>query len=519
VSPIFSPDGEQIAFLSKRGDEYGIWARATLGGPLTFLGKVNEGIKEILKWSQDGRLFIASRNAVFSLDLETKNTEKLLELSYLPETSFAIAPGSDRIGYIDVQNGQSDIWIVTIGSSRTTRVTDDEFKEGDLVWYPDGNRIIYDSVRNGISQIYVCGLNGDSPGPPFTSNVSLYISDVSPDGKEILYYSQRDDADLWNVRIDNKREARLTDSVAMEMWARESRDGLRIVYQQARTDDPSLRIVKSAVISESLTPERTTQELTSDGYLPSWSPDGKRIAFLRSSDGQANLWTISSEMGQESPLTERGITFGGLSPFPYNRLQTQDYQWSQGGESIVYCARRGGISNVWQANSDGSGETQLTDNDIPGPWFFCPLISPSGDRIAFVRLDLRDEKSGINRWSIWLYEASGTRKIFESSALLGIVGWSSDGELIAKSTIAATSETVLPSTVGLLGISTDQRPPRLLNRLTDAYSKNIILSPDTKLLAYVKRNDGMDSIHVVSTHGGEDQTILTSNDGRFILVV
>ena len=515
VCPIFSPDGEQIAFLSKRGDEYGIWSMPKLGGPVTFLSKVDEGTKEILKWSEDGhQLFIASRNAVFSLDLETKNTEKLLELPNLPGTSFAIAPEEDRIAYIDVQNGQSDIWVVPISGGKTTRVTDDEFEEGDLVWHPDGNRIIYDSVRNGISQIYVCGLNGGSPEPPFTSNVSLYISDVSPDGKEILYYSQRDDADLWNVRIDNQRETRLTDSVAMEMWARESSDGLKIVYQKARTDDPSLRIVKASIISESLTPEHTTQELTNDGYLPSWSPDGKRIAFLRSSGGQANLWTISSDMGQDSPLTTQGVTFGGLSSFPYNRLQTQDYQWSQDGKAIVYCARRDGISNVWQANSDGSGETRLTDNGMPGPWLFCPVISPSGNRIAFVRLDLRDGRSGINRWSIWLYEAGGTRKIFESSTLLGIVGWSSDGGLIAKSTIAATSETVLPSTVDLLSISTDQRPVRLLNRITDAYSKNIILSPDTELLAYVKRADGIDSIHVVSTRGDEDRTILTSNDGR-----
>ena len=515
VSPIFSTDGERIAFLSKRGDEYGIWEMPKLGGPLTFLSKVNEGTKEILKWSQDGRrLFIASRNAVFLLDLETKTTEELLELPDLPETSFAIAPNDDRIAYIDVQNGQSDIWVVTVSGSTTARVTDDEFEEGYLVWHPDGNRIIYDSVRNGISQIYVCGLNGDSPDPPFTSNVSLYVSDVSPDGKEILYYSQRDDADLWNVRIDKQKEARLTDTLAMEIWPRESPDGSKIVYQKAQTDDPSLRIVKSAIISTSLTPEHTTQELTSDGYLPSWSPDGKRIAFLRSSGGQANLWTISSNMGRDIPLTEQGVTFGGLSPFPYNRLQTQDYQWSQDGTSIVYCARRAGISNVWQANSDGSGETQLTDNDMPGPWFFCPVISPSGNRIAFVRLDLREEKSGINRWSIWLYEASGTRKIFESSALLGIVGWPSDDELIARSTIAATSETALPSTVDLIRISTDQRPPRLLSRLTDAYSKNIILSPDSKLLAYVKRNNGMDSIHVLSTNGGGDQTVLTSNDGR-----
>jgi len=516
-SPVFSPNGEQIAFLSKRGDEYGIWARRTFGGGLTLLCSVDNGIQEILKWSNTDHLYIASRNAVFSLDLATKSTEKLWEMPNIAQTRFAIAPDDDRIGYIDVQNGRSDIWVVTMSDHRTARVTDDEFKEGDLAWYPDGKRIIYDSVRDGISQIFIRGLNNDPPERLSTSSVSLFVSDVSPNG-EVLSYSPRNDADLWSIRIDDQKETRLTDSLDIEIWARGSLDGSKVIYQRAHTDDPNLRIVKSAIVSESLTPEHRTLELTNDGYLPTWSPDQKRIAFLRSSDGQANLWTMSSEMGQEKQLTTDGVTFGGLVPFPSNTVQAQDYQWSQDSKSIVYCARRSGISNVWRVNLDGSGETQLTDNDmadIAGPWFFSPVISHSGERIAFLRMDPGNEKHSVRTWSIWTVDQDGTRKVFESDALLGIVGWSdSERDLIVRSTTALNSETAKPTTVDLLEIPADRDASRILHHITDAYSRNICLSPDTEFLAYVKRTNGVDTMHVVATYGREDREILTSDNER-----
>ena len=519
TSPIFSPDGEKIAFLSKRRNEIGIWAIPTLGGTPTLLAAVDVNATELLDWSEDGqRIIFGTRNALYYLDVASKRTEKLanLELSHLPQVYFAISPDGGRIAYTDIKDGQSDIWVVSTDGGTPTRITNDKYPERNLVWHPDGRRVLYDSVRNEISQIFACGLNGDSPVQVLSSDVPLYISAVSPGGTEVLYYSQRDDADLWNVRIDDSEELRLTDSLGIEMWADPAPDGRHVAYQETRSADVSRMINGSAIVSQSLDQDRTTREFSKDGFLPIWSPDGTQIAFLRDLNGRVNLWAMPAAGGEPGPLTTDGVMFAGFGLLPSNRWQTQDYQWSPDGGSIVYCARRENVPNIWKAAADGTGEVRVTGNVEPGDWFFNPAVSPNGDRVAFLRLKHGGETPSSNhKWSLWVHDSAGTRHLLESADVLGIVGWSASGrELIVKSTLGVKLVNPMGAAVQLYEVSVHNGAVGLLQRLNGAYSMNMSLSPDRRSLAYVKRERDEDSIHVMSLYGREDRTILKSNDQR-----
>jgi serine/threonine protein kinase/Tol biopolymer transport system component len=517
-NPIFSPDGQEIAFISQRDGQNGVWSMPTLGGTSILLKTLEGTDQNLLKWSKDGAtIYFDYGKNVFALDSASKQITKLTDLDswQTAQIKFDISPDEERIAFIAKENEQSDIWVVSKDGGQPVRITNDEFVEGYLVWHPDGQRIIYDSVRNGISQIFAVRLDGNLPEQLIFSDNSNYISDVSPDGKQILYNSQQDDADIWKVALDNSNETRLTENIGVEIWADPAPDGKTFVFQAERTADVRRRIVNASILTQTIGGDNQSLQLAEDGYLPRWSPDGKQMAFLRSENGLTNLWTVPSIGGEAKPLTADGVTFGGYSLLPFNRVQTQDYQWSPDGRSLIYCSRRGNVSNLWQTMADGSSENQLTKNTNVGKWFFSPMMSPEGQRIAVLELDLSATEQKGRKWSVWIYEADKTKMVFQSESMLDIVGWSATGsEIIVKTLKNGKHASPFPADVDLIQISLHNGATRPLLQLSTAYLKNISLSPDGQTIAFVARKDGTDSIHIVSIKSGADRTVLISNDPR-----
>jgi Tol biopolymer transport system component len=258
--------------------------------------------------------------------------------------------------------------------------------------------------------------------------------------------------------------------------------------------------------------------LTGDGFAPKWSPDGKQVAFLRNSNTGMNLWTVSAAGGDEKALTTGGIVFGGFTLLPYNRAQTQDFQWSADGRRLVYCSRESGAANVWQAALDGSRPTRLSDNANANLHFFNPLLSPDGSRVVWVAMlpPQPGEKKGT--WSIWLAKDGKGQELFHSDDILGLVGWSPSGEdLIIKSISGVNAATNFPADVSLSTLFLNNGSAKQLAQLKAAYFQNIQLAPARHLIAFVTRELGADRLETLPATGGVARIILTSNDQRVYL--
>jgi Tol biopolymer transport system component len=135
-----------------------------------------------------------------------------------------------------------------------------------------------------------------------------------------------------------------------------------------------------------------------------WSPDGKKIAFMR--DTRA-IYVVNADGSGQRRL--RSKTFDGPV-------------WSPDGRKIAFTARGPGKgSDVYVMNADGGDERNLTrtpGNDLRPAW------SPDGRRIAFVR------GRGSN-FEIYVMNAdgSGTRRLAHGRDWE--LDWSSDGRKIA----------------------------------------------------------------------------------------
>lgn len=99
---------------------------------------------------------------------------------------------------------------------------------------------------------------------------------------------------------------------------------------------------------------------------PSWSPDGKRIAFVDAVQG--DVWTMKAGGGDKRRLTQNGSSF--------------EPSWSPNGKRLVFVKGGGGDPEIFTMRADGSGRSRVTDNDAAD---FDPDWSPTGKRIVFAR--------------------------------------------------------------------------------------------------------------------------------------
>jgi TolB protein len=112
--------------------------------------------------------------------------------------------------------------------------------------------------------------------------------------------------------------------------------------------------------------------ITGPLYLgkPAWSPDGSSLAFARRSEeaGAVPTVTMAIHIIGIDGIGERKLAENAAYP-----------SWSPDGNHIIFVTDPEGVSQISQVNADGTGLVSLTD----GPTDMNPAWSPDGAHIAF----------------------------------------------------------------------------------------------------------------------------------------
>lgn len=102
--------------------------------------------------------------------------------------------------------------------------------------------------------------------------------------------------------------------------------------------------------------------------MRSWSPDRKKVAYLKYRSGKRDLFISDPDGTNEVRITQNDAN----EWYPL---------WAPDGESLLFQSERDGNDEIYWAKADGSAEIRLTVNDSKD---YVPAWSPDGTKIAFV---------------------------------------------------------------------------------------------------------------------------------------
>ena len=243
---------------------------------------------------------------------------------------------------------------------------------------------------------------------------------------QIAFVSNRDgDKDIYVMDTDGGNLRRLTnnsDGDGDPVW---SPDGKRIAFKSDRDGHVNVHGWPTHDIYVMDADGSNPQNLTNnpaDDWDPSWSPDGKRIAFTSRRDGPFNIevYVMDADGSNLQNLTN-------------NPRDDRNPSWSPYGAHIVFSARRKGhfenkfsiTHEVYVMNVNGGNQRRLTDNRN-NDWD--PVWSPDGKRIAFEA----DRKGNLEKFDIYVMDADGgnLQKLTNHRAWDGSPSWSPNGERI-----------------------------------------------------------------------------------------
>lgn len=502
-NPIWSADGQRIAFISNRDNRRAIWTAPFSGGDLTLVKEIESDTFSLLHWSKDGAtiyyqegVYLQGYN-LFALDIGSKQVKQLTNFDSLMRAQFIrLSPNEGQIVYSSGPSEKLNIFVMKLGGGQPIQITKEETSDEYPVWLPDGNRIMYSSKRNGIYQTSIAYVDEQRSEQLNLDLEDTLISDVSSDGSKLLFYqSRREESDVWRIGIDDKVETRVTSDYGLELWPDVSPDGKSVVYQSTR----EFKHLLEGTITVRSTSDDQEVKVALNGFSPSYSPDGEKLAFLRDSGELITLWVIARNGDNERQLTTNEVGFSGFSQTPFNRVQVKDYSWSLDGRSLIYYAKEAGLWSIWEVSVDGGTPRQVSKNTNSETTLSCPLFAPDGKRIAFISRS--EEKADAKRTTnLVLVEGEQTQDAFSSESAFKLIGWKQPESLVIA--IPDDKPSAKPIKVKLV-LVTPGRSTVDIASLDSVYFHNIRLSPDGQKIAVVTRPEaGADAIRIISTSGG-----------------
>jgi Tol biopolymer transport system component len=147
-----------------------------------------------------------------------------------------LSPDGQRVAVTLVSQSDSDIWIMGLAGSRSTRLTNDGALDAYPVWSPRTNQIVFSSRRRGNPSLYLMPANG-SPGSEklLWGGAPAFPQDWSSDERFLVYLVLDDKTgrDLWAMDMtSNQRTTRaVVNTPSDERNGQLSPDGHWLAYE------------------------------------------------------------------------------------------------------------------------------------------------------------------------------------------------------------------------------------------------------------------------------------------------
>ena len=295
-----------------------------------------------------------------------------------------------RIAFSSTRDGDAEIYVMDTDGGNQQNLTNNPHADVSPSWSPDGKQIAFMSRRDGhvidgfpTYEIYAMDADGDNPQNLTNDPHDDMSPSWSPDGKRIVFMSRRDgNYEIYVMDADGSNPQNLTNNPLNDRDPSWSPDGERIVFASRRDGhfENELAITYEIYVmdADGGNQQRLTENRKND-WEPSWSPDGKRIAFASDRKGDLEnfeIYVMDADGGNPQRLTE-------------NRVHDKEPSWSPDGERIAFWSYRPGdfqSAEIYVMDADGSNQQRLTNNrhgDVGPAWLNSPFsVSPAGKKFT-----------------------------------------------------------------------------------------------------------------------------------------
>lgn len=270
-------------------------------------------------------------------DLQGSPTEELLVCTV--QSVNATADRAETALWCVPLDGAAAPWPLTAGAS-----------DNSPRWSPDGSQVAFISSRNGQSQVFVISRHGGEARQVGALDGTVLSAEWSPDGASFaVLCTVAVDPDLRGRRPGPDAPPPRTGGPRVVWRLPYKADGLGYVLGQ----ETHLFVLRMA--------DGRCSRLTDGAFnvrAAAWSPDGSRLAMVRTRDGddahRTDLWTLQTDGSGARQLT-------------HDLAQVLSPVWSPDGRSIVFSGTRDdgdAMVRLWQCDPGSAAVQPLGDASI-----------------------------------------------------------------------------------------------------------------------------------------------------------
>jgi len=247
-----------------------------------------------------------------------------------------------KLAYVGNGTGHKEIYVSDYDGAGEKMITSDNSIALFPQWSPSGNKLLFNSYREGEPILYLKDLvSGKIRRVSGRKGLNIGAS-WSPDGKKIaLTLSHEGNPDIYLIDVNGKILKQVTNHWAIDVSPSFSPDGKKIVFVSNRSGNPQLYVHDLEVETE----ERVTFE-GKYNTSPEWSVLNK-IVFSAMDGGRLDICTIEPGGGNLRKLTE----YQG---------NNEDPCWSPDGRYIAFSSNRNGGYHLFIMNANGQNQRRIT---------------------------------------------------------------------------------------------------------------------------------------------------------------
>ena len=307
-------------------------------------------------------------------------TDHRKEEAYL-NTAPAFSPQGDKIAFVSTRRGYADIYLMSAidGQILSLLVEGEQTEDFEsllllrpgITWSPDGQEIAFIAKSGPRNALYTLNVRKRR----VTRNLSfdldgMFTPNWSKDDRVAVVGLKDGRSDLYLIDLSEERLHRLTDDPYDEQMPRWSPDGSKIVFSSDRPDvseEGTFSYGKYDIFTMDVDDfaaadiRRITSD-PADDLSPTWSPDGRRIAFVSRRTGIGNIHAADLDSSIVYPLTDLLTSCG-------------DLDWSPDGKKIAFSSFHNGGYDVYLLK-DPLSHRKRTEEVSPTPLLLAMASEP-----------------------------------------------------------------------------------------------------------------------------------------------